>query len=233
MKAVQEHIAQKQLEFSHHPFFSRLCNDQSGQAAAKFAPRLVFWVMAFQDVLRLNEQRVRDPRLRKIARHHRAEDAGHDRWFLSDLTALGVQAPDVAHLFGAAHLTTRDAAYALVAEVFRAARDHERIALLLSLEAAGHVFFEASATYFERVGAPHAIRYFSRHHIEIERDHEMFEERMKGLLEQIALSAEELQRALAMVDRVHAAFTTMFDGLLAVLDRMSQRPPAQSEAPSA
>ena len=232
MRTTQEYIAQRQVEFSRHAFFARLRADSTGAAAVRFVPRLAFWVMAFQDILRLNEQRISEPMMRSIARHHRAEDSGHDRWFLGDLAALGIEAPDLPHLFGAAHATTRDAAYALVAEVFRADSDHERMILLLCLEAAGHVFFEASASYFERVGVPQAIRYFSRHHIEIEKDHEMFEQRMKDFLGGIVLSAEERQQGVAMVGRIHAAFITMFDGLLTVLDRVSQRPLARSEAPA-
>jgi hypothetical protein len=225
MKAIRAYIAAKQGDFGHHPFFARLRDEERGVTAARFIPRLAFWVMAFQDILRLNEQRISEPRMRKIARHHRAEDAGHDAWFLSDLAALGVQEPNVAQLFSTAHASTRDAAYALVAEVFRAERDHERITLLFCLEASGHVFFEASASYFERVAAPQAIKYFSRHHITVEKDHEMFEQQLTAHLESLVLSPEEQRRAHAMIDRIHAAFLAMFDGLLAVLTRLSELPP--------
>ena len=104
--------------------------------------------------------------------------------------------------------------------------------LLLSLEAAGHVFLRGERHLLRASRSSAHNQVLLRHHIEIEKDHEMFEQRMKDFLGEIALSAEELRLAFAMVERIHAAFITMFDGLLSVLDRMSQRPPAQSEAPA-
>ena len=38
----------------------------------------------------------RDREIRRIVRHHRAEDAGHDRWFLDDLASLKLSPPDVS-----------------------------------------------------------------------------------------------------------------------------------------
>src|SRR4029079_13090631 len=140
MKLVEAHVAKRQAEFSKQDFLAdeRLGGGVGG--VLSFAPDLTFWVMAFQDILRLNASLTRDPQMRKIVRHHRAEDAGHERWFLDDLAAMQIPAPDVRWLFGDRHAPTRDAAYALVTEVYRATDDRLRLVLVKTLESAGHVF---------------------------------------------------------------------------------------------
>lgn len=213
MRTVQRYLDSKQHEFRRHPFITHLEADAPVDEVVAALPRLCFWVMVFQDVLRLNEGRVIASPMRRIARHHRGEDAGHDIWFLADLDLLGEGVPDVRALFGPKHASTRDAGYALMAEVFRARRDHERVVLLLALESIGHIFFEAIASYFERAGMDQPIRYFSRHHIDIEKSHEVFEQKMEAYLASIELSDIERRDAVAMIDRVHIAFRSLFDGL--------------------
>ena len=54
MKLVEAHVEKRQAEFTKHAFFS---DDRLGTGiggALSVAPDLTFWVMAFQDVLRLN-----------------------------------------------------------------------------------------------------------------------------------------------------------------------------------
>src|SRR3954469_18103724 len=140
MKLVEAHVAKKQAEFANHAFFSEQRAGSGLWGALSFAPDLTFWVMAFQDVLRLNAALTRDPQMRKIVRHHRAEDAGHERWFLDDLAAMQMSAPDVRWLFGDRHSPTRDAAYALVSEVYRTTDDRLRLVLVKTLESPWHVF---------------------------------------------------------------------------------------------
>lgn len=84
MKTVQAYIDSKQHEFMNHPFFNILEELNSIEEISYFVPELTFWAMTFQDILRINEERVTDPYLKKVARHHRLEDAGHEKWFLSD-----------------------------------------------------------------------------------------------------------------------------------------------------
>jgi hypothetical protein len=54
MYVVKEYIAQQKQRLSEHKFFSQLQPDPVLDRAMAFAPALTFWIMTFQDVLRLN-----------------------------------------------------------------------------------------------------------------------------------------------------------------------------------
>ena len=88
MKVVLEHIASRQAVFASHPFFEDLKQDRPVEQIMAFAPRLAFWVMTFQDVLRLNAHFITDPGLKRLAVQHRSEEVGHDRWFFEDIQEL-------------------------------------------------------------------------------------------------------------------------------------------------
>ena len=172
--------------------------------------------MAFQDVLRLNATLTRDPQIREIVRHHRAEDAGHERWFLDDLAAMQIPAPDVRWLFGERHSPTRDAAYALMSEVYRASDDRLRLVLVKTLESAGHVFFGRVAAAVERAGWTKSLKYFSFSHLEVEKNHQVFEDEISRDGVGDAARARRLRsEAKRLVDRCYAAFGTMFDAICA------------------
>lgn len=215
MESVFQKLKSKQQELAQHPFFRKLDNGPADGNELSFVPYLTFWVMSFQDVLRLNDAKVTDPFLKRLSKHHKSEDSGHDRWFLSDLKLIGTDGvPDTAELFGRSHQSTRDATYSLMSEVFLAQSDLERIVLLLALEHSGHIFFESTAAYIERAGVGHLLKYFSRYHIDIEKKHEMFEDQLLAQLRQLEVSSETLDRSLSLVDRCFQAFSSLFDGLV-------------------
>ena len=227
MKSVEAHVAKRQAEFSKHAFFA---DDRMGSGlwgVLSFAPDLTFWVMAFQDVLRLNASLTRDPQMRKIVRHHRAEDAGHDRWFLDDLAAMQIPAPDLRWLFGERHTPTRDAAYALVSEVYRTNDDRLRLVLVKTLESAGHVFFGRVAAIVERVGLTKMLKYFSFSHLEVEKNHQVFEDEIARIVSGIRLPPKVRTEAKQLVDRCYAAFTDMF---AAMCDSEARQTPALTAA---
>jgi hypothetical protein len=219
MKLIEAHVAKKQAEFAKHRFFSddRMSSNESG--VLSFAPDLTFWVMAFQDVLRLNAKLTKDTAIRKIVRHHRAEDAGHERWFLDDLAAMQIPAPDVRWLFGERHSPTRDSAYALVSEVYRADDDRMRLVLVKALESAGHVFFGRVAAVVERAGWTKMLKYFSFSHLEVEKSHQVFEDQIAKTVSAIRLEPKARAEAKQIVDRCYVAFTAMFDALCVATDR--------------
>ena len=242
MKLVEAHIGKRQAAFAKHEFFSDDRLAAGGGAGLSFAPELTFWVMAFQDVLRLNASLTKEPALRKIVRHHRAEDAGHDCWFLDDLAAMKLPAPDVRSLFGERHTATRDSTYMLVSECYRATDDRMRLVLVKTLESAGHIFFGKVAAAVEKAGWTKLLKYFSFSHLEVEKSHEVFEAEISKTVSAMRLEPKARAEAKALVDRRYLAFTTMFDALSAASDRtttgmsagfIAPAPPARPPRPRA
>jgi len=53
MLVVKEYLDKKQSIFAHHPFFFVLNKQDNFSEGMAFVPRLMFWVMAFQDILNI------------------------------------------------------------------------------------------------------------------------------------------------------------------------------------
>lgn len=238
MKTIQTYIDSKQNEFMNHPFFEILEDLNSLEEISYFVPELTFWAMTFQDILRLNEERVKDPYLKKVARHHRLEDAGHEKWFLSDKKYMcefgGNQTndrDDVAWLYSKDSQLVRDAAYELMSELYKAEDESVNIALLLTLESSGHVFFDKVVKQVKKTGEDKNLQYFSSSHLEVELAHAMFEEEMEKAIFARRLPIATRRAALKMIDRCYDAFNKMFDGLiLACNKRMEEAKTRNSNA---
>lgn len=222
MKAIQNYIDAKQAEFANHPFFDVLEQLETLEDIGSFVPELTFWAMTFQDILRINEERVTDPYLKKIARHHRLEDAGHEQWFLHDrdyMTGISGVNEDINWLFGKETQLTRDPAYAILSEVYKSENEMVNIALLMVIESSGHVFFEKIVKQVQKTGEDRNLKYFSSSHFEVELAHALFEEEMERKLYERPLSVKVRRDALKMVDRCYGAFNKMFDGLTIACNR--------------
>lgn len=230
MKTIQAYIDSKQNEFVNHPFFEILEEMSSLEEISYFVPELTFWAMTFQDILRINEERVKDPYLKKVARHHRLEDAGHEKWFLSDkkyiaesVGGLNCARDDVAWLYSKDSQLIRDAAYAIMSEIYKLDEEILNVALLLTLESSGHVFFEKVVKQVKKAGEDRNLKYFSSSHLEVELAHALFEEEMEKKIFAVQLPISTRREALKMIDRCYDAFNKMFDGLvLACNKRMTQ-----------
>jgi len=226
MKIIQDYIDSKQQEFMNHPFFEILEQLNSLQELSYFVPELTFWAMTFQDILRINEERVNDPYLRKVARHHRLEDAGHEKWFLHDkkyMEAVNIDPTndtnDVSWLYSKETQLTRDAAYAILAEVYKSNDEILNIVLLLTIESSGHVFFEKVSKQVKQTGEDKNLKYFSSSHLEVEMAHALFEEEMERSLFARTVPIQTRREALKMIDRCYDAFNKMFDGLIIACNR--------------
>ncbi|XXX73072.1 hypothetical protein WMF30_36025 [Sorangium sp. So ce134] len=231
MKTVHHHIVRHQEQFSDHPFFARLSTDPPLERLAPFPVCLTFFVMTFQDILRVCDERAADPEYKRMVHRHRLEDAGHDRWFLGDLAALCVAPPTAAELFGEPHRAAREASLALLSDALSARHDACLLTLLLTLESAGHVFFERVARYFARIGERRRLRYFSQTHLDVEKAHDVFEEDTDARIEAIALDQEARTEALRLVDRCYRELTGMFDTFEAQIAAGAARPQARPSRP--
>ncbi|MEO6599059.1 MAG: iron-containing redox enzyme family protein [Polyangiaceae bacterium] len=164
-----------------------------------FAPRVAFFVLCFQDVLRLVHACSTDPSIKAMAKVHALEDSGHDRWYLNDLQRLGIQLP-VQWLFSEGHQLTRDVAYRQISTVLHAHYDQTRLAVALSLEAIGSECFGRAIALLESIGAAADLEYFARKHQAIEQGHQVFESESQKQLSAIGVPIEavlEVKQAVA------------------------------------
>ncbi|MDZ8227463.1 hypothetical protein [Nostoc sp. ChiVER01] len=222
MKTIDKYIIKKQIKLAKHPLFIQISKENSLENMRLLAQYLSFWVMSFQDIIRINEMQITDSKIRKIAHHHLVEDMGHEQWFLSDLQEMKVEEPNLKLLYSRDYVFTRDATYAIISEVFRASSDVERVALIMSLESTGHIFFQYTASLVKQVGYSNKLKYFSIHHLDVEKNHELFEQEMQKFLNSIHLSEDEEEKICGIVNRVYQAFTIMFDGFKLLLSKQSQ-----------
>ncbi len=212
MQVVLSEIQYQQEKFSNLQFFKRLESSHCLQDAEVFVPGLSFFVLTFQDVLRLNEARITDPVLHPIVHHHRQEDLGHDAWFLYDLRQLGKPC-DAELLFGKEHEVTRDTSFEIISEIFQASDDRIRLVIPLALEAMGHPFFSRVHQFFVRSGFKGQLRYFSKEHFLIEQSHEMFKDEIDAQVHAIELSSALRAEAIGVVGRTFEAVTRMINSL--------------------
>lgn len=213
MLDVEHYIRDHKAVLAEHPFVRLLENEQAGLAAGGIAKSLSFFVMSFQDVLRLAARHIKRPVLTDIARDHYAEDRGHEQWFLHDLSQLG-GAADVGHIFSTDHEVPRDVGYELVAEVIRTPHDEARLSVVHSLEAAGDLFFARVVQAFELRGLSDGLQYFARHHHEVEVSHTMFEREAQERLGAVTMSSDVVQHCKATVDFVFGQMKVLADYML-------------------
>ncbi len=211
MQRILDLVHERRRAFAAHPFFTAFERQAPYEEIRVVVPRLAFWVLTFHDLLELCEPLMQDTELRRIVRHHRGEEAGHDRWYLDDLVRLGEPLPDAVALFGEGHVAARRASYRLMAEAIRSENDWVRIALVLMMEATGAVFFTHAAAY--RHWPARGLQFFSGHHLEVEKGHELFERRMTAFLAAKTLEDDAHRVTEAAVLRGFAAFDAVFDGV--------------------
>ncbi|HTV24404.1 MAG TPA: hypothetical protein VMG12_37180 [Polyangiaceae bacterium] len=173
---------------------------------------LAFFIMGFQDMLRLNAASMTDPMLAQIATGQRHDDAGHDVWFVNDLLQLNV-VPDMRWLFGKEHQQTRDTAYEIMADILRAESDHARLAVGLALEATGGVYFSRVYKFIADLGLERGLLFFSKHHWDVEQSHEVFGSETQQQIDGIQLTPRERAQATAAAERTFQAVTRMCEDL--------------------
>jgi hypothetical protein len=213
MRTFKKLIKLHQTELSNHALFELIESTQSTEPLARMARALSWWPMVFQDMLRINFERVAGSEYARAAKCHRDEDAGHEKWFLEDLRAFDVEAPGLEELFSPSFQPIRDACYALLTEVHVAPSATQRLALLLTLESTGHIFFEKIALATHRVCPELPLRYFAHFHLGVVKDHDLFAKANDEEIEQVDLSDVERARCNEMLTRVYQAFGGMFSYL--------------------
>jgi len=198
-----------------HRFFQSLQrNEPDLRRAVAFAPAGTFWVMTFQDILRLNVELARDPEVRRMLSQHLAEDSGHQEWFLEDLrTAFGDEPTSVRWLFSEGNRKVRDLSFGLASEVFRIGDDRLRLVMVEVLEAAAGTFFGNISRFLSQSGHAAKLKYLAGVHIDAEAGHEMHGDAQRADLEAMELPPELCAEAMEMVARMFEAFFRLADAL--------------------
>jgi DMATS type aromatic prenyltransferase len=220
-------ISYHQVQIASHPFLAHLEQRGSFEEIRAIAPRVAFFVMCFQDVIRLMPLLTTDPALREFGGTHEREDKGHDRWFLHDLEQFGVSC-DVETLFSDEQASIRDIVYEQIADMVRSTSDCARLGVVLSLEAAGAEFFDRIIDVLERAGRTEGLKYFARSHQRVEQSHEILQETREFELASLTVSPEALMEVLAIIEHTFATMTRLADDLLAHVQAVSSHVQAVS-----
>ena len=220
--AVEELIATSRAVLRAHPLLERLEGAGTVEEMQVLAPRFTFYVMCFQDMLRLGSSLTTDPVLKELAVTHEAEDLGHEQWFLYDLEALGVER-NLAWTFSPEHAVTRDISYKIMAEIVGATHDATRLAVLLALESIGAEFFGRVIRYLDRLGRAEGLRYFARSHQLVEQSHEVFEAHAQSRLSAVEVPSAVMPEVVRAVLRTFEAMARLGDDIDARMKECASR----------
>lgn len=219
MKRVIAAIESEGKRVAAHPLFSRLEKEPIERLVPVLGYNIGFWIMGFQDVLKIVDDAVQSPELKVYSKHHRDEDTGHHVWFVNDLAKLGYGAGSrVFSFFEPRNLTTRMVAYKIFSEIFNLTDDRLRVAFLITLESSGHVFFGRMNDYVSRRGLGKDLKFFGQHHIDVETEHTVFSDDSEARIHALELEDDLAREGVAMARRVHELFLGLADEILRQLD---------------
>lgn len=215
---VLARIEERRLALAEHPFIVTLSSASGTLDDIRFiSAQVAFFVLCFQDVLRLVHDHTTDPFLKEIARTQELEDKGHDRWYLQDLERMGVSV-GLRELFSSETAAIRDVAYTQVSDVLKASSDCARLGVVLSLEAAGAEFFESMIGFVERQSRLRGLLYFGRRHQRVEQNHEILADDAQRRLAAMEMDGPTFSEVLAVVDRTFETMVRLADHLLRELN---------------
>jgi len=222
MNTIHADIQDHRQRISQHPFLVRVTRSVSLAEIQPALPAFSFWIMSFQDVLRVSEERATGAEVRQFIRNHRAEAVGQDKWFVCDLLKLEGQLPDLLALFGARHTMSRNASYALLAEAYNARSDLNRLLLIQSAQVLNALLLSEMTTFMGRARVKPELRYFSDANAVRGTNNEA--ERIAfEYLSGLNLSPLSHAATRTLVERVGNAFKEMLDGFEALISVQERR----------
>jgi len=219
LREVLKRIQDQQAEYAKGAFlaFLRDTNVDVRQRLA-FAPHVAHYVLTFADLctMVLPEEPPSD-RYQELVNANCFEDKQHWQWFLADLGRLD-QDPElpfsdaVRLIWSDATLRTRRLSYHLV-HLGLAESSLGRLVLVHIIEGAFAVTVKdlgpAAREFVSRTGKP--LQYLGQSHSEAESSHTIEESAVRRAIEEIQLSAEQVQRYCKMVDECFALFRGFSD----------------------
>ncbi|MGC4091462.1 MAG: hypothetical protein QM756_27005 [Polyangiaceae bacterium] len=238
MRQVFKHIEERSKQFDQRPLFLFLKNqDISARQRLEFIPWVSHFVMTFADLYHffLTEEPAQD-RYQELVNQHLSEEGTHWKWFLSDLTALGLDpnmrfTDAVRLLWSDATVKTRLLAYR-VCKLSGGMTSLEKLVLVHAIEATGRVSLEAAVPVGNEVGRslPRNLVYFGGHHLDTERQHTVEQDDVHESLMSIEIDEQTERRMFQIVDEVFDSFADFVDE---AFERASQRTPFSPQPRSA
>jgi len=223
MADVETAICHHRDAFNQHPFLVRLEQGNDKDQLLRLLPRIAFFALTFQDMLRLARERCTDQRLAGVARTLELDDEGHDAWYLADLERLRIPV-SAGSIFSKDNAVTRDVSYALLSEVINLTDDKARVAVMLSLELIAREFFVRVSGFAERSGLGADLRYFGRRHLEAEEAHRAFGTELKETWTTIEVADDAIFEVLRSVERTFELMARLADDLDVAMATASTSP---------
>jgi hypothetical protein len=219
MRHVFGHIARKSAEFADEPLFVYLRDvNVDPDEKLRFVPWAAHFVMTFADLYHffLPSEKPRD-RYEELANIHLAEEGSHWKWYLADLTNIGMDpnmrfTEALRFLWGDTTIKTRRLAYE-ICKLSAGLNSLQRLVMVNAIEATGRVTLEALIPAGIEVGVRSGLHlvYFGNHHLDTERQHTLEDEGVHRSLEEVVLDETTRSESFSIVDRVFQYFRGFAD----------------------
>jgi hypothetical protein len=217
------YIAQKSEQLARAPMLEHLRDDTIDPVARlKFAPAVTHFIMSYADMCSFFwRDAAPGDRFETMANANLEEEAVHWKWFLTDLSALGLDRElpftEAARILWSDQTRlTRCLTYELC-RLSAGLASIDKLVLVLAIEATGRVALEA-ATPAGRQAARKLGRelvYFGGLHLQSEEEHTLSGEDAHHELAQLVLDEEHRARLRGLVDNVFASFAKLLEESLA------------------
>lgn len=183
-----------------------------------FAPAVAHFIMSYADMCRFFLQDLApSDRFAELANINLIEESEHFRWFLADLTALGLDpqlsfTSSLQFLWGDSTRKTRILTYEMC-KLSASLSSVDKLILILVIEAAGKVALDVSTpvgrSAAKQLGRP--LAYFGGLHLESEESHTLAEGAVRQTLSEVELDPAALQRSLGLVNHLFGLFDGQLD----------------------
>jgi hypothetical protein len=166
----------------------------------------------------LRDESSDDP-IQKIINRHTYEESGHFRWLFEDIETLGFNNPitlveAVYFLYGQSTLKSRQ----LIYQLFQTSHfsSIHKLVVVEVMEATSYTFFSHTAPVTQELQdiTSKEYRYFGYCHLNAEAEHAMTGEEQGKLIANFALSPQELEKSLEIIETFFNAVTDMLDEFL-------------------
>jgi hypothetical protein len=219
VREVFDYIKDRSRAFDQKPLFVYLRDDRVDPTRRlEFVPHVAHFVMTFADLYHffLTEEPPQD-RYQELINTHLSEEGSHWKWFLADLTSLGLDptlrfTDALRIIWSDATAKTRRLAYEMC-KLSGGLSSLQKLVMVLAIEATGRVALEAAVPAGRQVQASSGKKlvYFGQHHLDTERQHTVEDQTVHQSLADLNLLPATVAELRGIVDRVFEHFSAFID----------------------